>query len=281
MDYLHPDAPAEKPAVVALYSGGVDSYCMSYLVQPDVLLQVNMGGKYGDAEAARLRPPASFTGTVIPLDCKVIGEFEDPVTSIVPGRNAFLALLGAQFGSTLLLASVYEEAHVGGADKDEGWCQAMAGLFDHMFQPQRWLPQGRTVRIKLPVHHLTKAQVVGLTLAAGHEPTSLASNTFSCYSPVRHRMPRHGNPGPWRECGQCGACARKWAAFAVWGVPVGFDRPMAHDGYLAEAHSLLRHPSERQDMRTAQWVADQLDAANGVVREIGEVANYPAPEPVR
>lgn len=277
-EYLHPDAPPDLPDVVALFSGGVDSYCMSYLCQPDVLLSVDMGGRYGQAEAQHIVEPPGLEGRLIRLECKAIGGFEDAVTAIVPGRNAFLAMFGAFLGSTILLASVHEEAHVGGCDKDEGFTKALAGLWDHMLQPQRWLPQGRTVRMLLPVHHLTKAQLVGYTLAAGHPPDLLAHNTFSCYTPIRRRGTNtiEGYGEGWHACGQCGACARKWAAFAVWGVDVGFPKPPALEGYVQEAKALVRSARQRQDARTAQWVLDQLDADTGRVRQLEETRLYPA-----
>lgn len=297
--YLHPDQPPDLDAVVALYSGGVDSYCMSYLCQPDVLLNVNMGGRYGDCETSKMVPPDGFAGLTVKLECKAIGQQEDAVTSIIPGRNAFLALFGSWYGSTLLLASIFEEAHVGGADKDEGFAAALAGLFDHMLQPQRWLPQGRTVRLLLPVHHLTKAQLVGRALLAGHDPQALAANTFSCYQPVsRPTLTEHfegtdhgGIVHTWLECGECGACARKWAAFAVWGVDVGFSRPAAVREYMEEAKRLYaagltwpdwKHEAHRvKAERTGQWVADQMDAWSGVVRPVEHAERYPMWERVR
>lgn len=271
---------------MALYSGGVDSYCMSYLCKPDVLLSVNMGGRYGDAEAEAMKVPPNFGGYQARLACPVIGEREDKTTSIVPGRNAFLALFGSWYGSTLLLASVYEEAHVGGADKDEGFAAALAGLFDHMYQPQRWLPQGRTVRLELPVHNLTKAQLVGLTIAAGHSPELLAANTFSCYTPVVTKFGVYGDshrePEGWGACGQCSACARKWAAFSVWGVDVGFPRPDALQAYVQEAKRLhnpvpSQHVNDevrKHSQRTEQWVSDQMHAWYGHVRDLREVRSY-------
>lgn len=284
--YLNPDQPSDLNDVVALYSGGVDSYCMAYLCQPDVLLQVNMGGKYGDAEVERMRQPEGFAGRVVRIDCKAIGQQEDSVTAIIPGRNAFLALFGSWYGSTLLLASIYEEAHVGGADKDEGFAAALAQLFDHMLQPQRWLPQGRKVRLLLPVHGLTKAELVGRVLQQGHNPQRLAANTFTCYQPqdrgIHWRLPDGTQPPRWRECGECGACARKWAAFAVWGVDVGFPRPAAMWGYYEEARAIEQeHDGRPMFPPTARWVRDQFDAWHGVTRPVDEAATYPMWERVR
>ena len=273
--YLHPDAPETKDDVVALYSGGVDSYCMSYLTKPDTLLCVNMGGRYGDVEAANLHTPPELEHSVVLLECKAIGGFEDPTTSIIPGRNAFLALFGAQFGSTLLLASVYEEAHVGGADKDEGFAWALGQLFDHMFAPQRWLPDGRQVRLRLPVHQLTKTQLVGRTLLAGHSRHDFAERTFSCYEPVPDW------PSGYKACGQCGACARRWAAFVVWGIEVEFGRPAAVDGYVAEARKLLETPSTNMNRQTWNWIHDWLDAENGMLRPVEQAMDYPMWERVR
>ncbi len=63
---------------VALYSGGVDSYCMSCICDPDVLLNVMMGGRYGALERARLRTPPGMEGRLVAIDMPALGTWELP-----------------------------------------------------------------------------------------------------------------------------------------------------------------------------------------------------------
>lgn len=235
------------PNSVALYSGGVDSYCMAYLHSPDVLLHVQMGGRYGPAETHNLRTPPGMEERLRTVQAPAIGNYELPDSKVIPGRNAMLALYGLQYGDNILMGSVAAST---GNDKDQQFCDLFNQMADHMLAPQRWLPDGRKVRLRIPLAHITKARVVGAVLATGHDPNLLARNTFSCYTPDGDRA-----------CGKCPPCGRKWAAFTVWGVSVGFDGRPALAPYIAEIESgNTRH-------RTPQSIQDTLDAWNGVVRK--------------
>ncbi|WP_306358779.1 MULTISPECIES: 7-cyano-7-deazaguanine synthase [unclassified Nocardia] len=233
---------------VALYSGGVDSYCMTHLYQPDVLLNVSMGGRYGHTETQRLcLPPGYEPAQLRSVNAFAVGRYEDPDSKIIPGRNAMLGLYALQYGDNILMGSV---AGSTGNDKDQEFADRFNHLCDHMFAPQRWLPDGRRVRMILPVKDVTKTQLVGAVLATGHDPELLARNTFSCYEPDRHDLP----------CGKCPACGRKWAAFTVWGVPVGFDGREAFRPYWDEVCD------GRADHRGDQFRLDVVDAWHGHIR---------------
>ncbi len=231
---------------VALYSGGVDSYCMSCICDPDVLLNVMMGGRYGALERARLRTPPGMEGRLVAIDMPALGTWELPGSMVIPGRNAMLALAGANYGDVILMASVDSST---GNDKDPEFCNRMNNLFDHIFAPQRWLAYGRAVRLDVPVYHLTKTELVGAAIASGHPAQEIADNTFSCYQPV--------GDGP---CGVCAPCGRKWAALSVYGADVGFDGREAIRPYLEELAQ--GNPAGRSE----RFQRDIIDAWNGVRR---------------
>jgi 7-cyano-7-deazaguanine synthase in queuosine biosynthesis len=236
---------------VALYSGGVDSYCMSCICDPDVLLNVMMGGRYGESERRHLRTPPGQEDRLVEVDMPALGGWELPGSMVIPGRNAMLALAGANYGNLILMASVDSST---GNDKDPEFCERMNHLFDHIFAPQRWLPTGCAVRLDVPVYHLTKTELVGAAVATGHPAQEIADNTFSCYQPDRDRA-----------CGVCPPCGRKWAALSVFGADVGFDGREAIRPYLEElAHG---NPAGRSE----KFQQDMIDAWNGVRR---------VPEPV-
>jgi 7-cyano-7-deazaguanine synthase in queuosine biosynthesis len=233
---------------VALYSGGIDSYCMSCLTDPDVLLYVLMGGRYGYLEHHVLRTPPGMERRLKMVDMSGIGDWELPGSLVIPGRNAMLALIGANYGDVILMASVDSST---GNDKDPEFCQRMNRLFEHMFAPQRWLPCGRVVILDVPVFHLTKTELVGAAIASGHPAQEIADNTFSCYEPRRGRV-----------CGKCPPCGRKWACLSVYGADVGYN-----------GREALRHYVEEQEMgnpanRSPRFIRDLMDAWEGRRREV-------------
>lgn len=239
---------------VALYSGGVDSYCMAYLCEPEILLHVLMAGRYGLQERTALETPPGMEPRLECVDLSDLGLFELANSKVIPGRNAALALVASNYSDEILMGSVDSST---GHDKDEGFAARMNGLFDWMYQPARWLPEGRKVRLRLPLYGLTKTQLVGQVLARGHDGQELADRTFSCYE-----------PSGVHPCGRCPPCGRKWMAFSVYGIEVGYRGRMAIEHYYREWRS------GRGFQRSAQFTQDMLDAWNGTPRPL------PAVEPI-
>jgi 7-cyano-7-deazaguanine synthase len=199
---------------VLLYSGGLDSYLCTVLHRPDLLLYVDMGTDYGNVEASRVRIPPGFENrfTLTQLD---LARWEYP-NRIIPARNAHLALVAAQYGDVIWLGATAGDRT---ADKDDGFAARMNDLFAHLYQPQWWLPDGRTVTVELPVKKFTKRALVRAYLDSGYLPEDLTSGTFSCYTP---RGAEH--------CGECKPCVRRWVALAACGVDPGYDsRPWVAD----------------------------------------------------
>lgn len=215
---------------VALYSGGVDSFCMATLHDPDVLLHVSLGGRYGNEEAATLRTPPGMEDRLVRTSLD-LGQWELPENFIIPARNAILVLAAVNYGDTILLGSVAKSR---GADKDEEFARRMNHLMEHLFSPQDiWIPEGRHVTVELPVYHLTKTELVAATLAAGVTANEIRDGTFSCYTPT----PSGG------ECGECKPCGRKWAALAANGIQPLVDAREAFRPYYDEV--LAGDPNNR------------------------------------
>jgi hypothetical protein len=225
---------------------------MSCLCDPDILLYVLMGGRYGDLELSELRTPPGMEDRLTVVPMPTIGMWELPGSLVIPGRNAMLALAACNYGEVILMASVDSST---GNDKDPEFCARMNHLFEHMFAPQRWLPCGKVVALDVPVFHLTKTELVGVTIAHGHPAQEIADNTFSCYQPVRHKV-----------CGRCPPCGRKWAALSVYGADVGYDGRDAIRHYVEE----IKHGNPAQ--RSERFINDTLDAWNGRRREVPAVA---------
>lgn len=236
-------------ASVALYSGGVDSYCMAVLTNPDVLLNVNLGGVYGAEETAHIKTPPGMEDRLECIDLPEIGSrFEMPDSAfILPARNAILALLGAQYGNTIMMGSVAAGGR--GSDKDEGFEHRMTDLLQYIWQAQVWWnPDGRDTRLTRPVAHLTKRQVVAEAIKTGLVTgEQIRDDTFSCYTPTTNGEP----------CHQCEPCGRKWAALAANNIDPGYDGRPALSRYFNE---IEQYWPEVPPGRTPDNTRDLIDA---------------------
>lgn len=239
--------PAEPSAdsSVLLYSGGVDSYCLAHIYQPDRLLYVDMGTAYGKVEIEHLVAPPGMSDRLVhtSLDLGVM----ERANRIIPARNAYLVLLAAGYGDRIMMA--FTAADVIG-DKDERFGVLMTELLGHLWAPQWWVPEGRQVRVELPAKRWTKRQLVGAYLTAGGDAVALARDTISCYAT---------RPGEPVHCGACKACVRKYAAFILNDIDPGYDAGPALRQLVDTIHGggwrADRNPSERQDMLDAAEVA--------------------------
>lgn len=236
------EAPG-RGGTVLLYSGGLDSYAAAVLLGPDVLLHVDTGTRYGQAEIDRLTTPPGMEGRLQRTSLTGLARYERPDDLILPGRNAHLVLLAAQHGDTVWMAATAGDRV---RDKDTGFAYRMNWLLEYLYQPQWWLPEGRTVQLALPVKHLTKRELVAAYLTTGADPALLASHTFSCYQP---------SPGG-QPCAACKPCIRKWAALVVHGIDPGFNARPGLAAYVAQVRDGTwdRGPQEGTDVMDA-WEA--------------------------
>ena len=112
---------------VLLYSGGMDSLMIDFLLEPDVLLNISMNSNYDKRE----RESFPKGKEIIYLDDVLnLGQYERD-DAIVPNRNAHLVLLASHYGEHIMLGSVSGDRSF---DKDEKFylpllCQAAAMRF--------------------------------------------------------------------------------------------------------------------------------------------------------
>lgn len=192
-----------------LYSGGLDSYCTAYLMNPDVLLAVDTGTAYGDTELLKMQVPAGMEGRLRHVNLRDLAQWERPGDLILPGRNAHLVLAAAHYGDTIYLGATAGDRVT---DKDDTFAALMNDLFAHLYQPQWWLPGGHTIRVLLPVKHLTKRQIVETYLLAGGDREEVVTRTFSCY-----------HPSDDEPCRTCKPCVRRYVALLLNGLTPDVD----------------------------------------------------------
>lgn len=193
---------------VLLYSGGMDSYAIERIVQPTVLLHVDMGTAYGAIETSRLHIPKKYVGDVVHVSLPLV-QWERP-DAIIPGRNAHLVLAAANYGDTIILGATAGDRVL---DKDPDFVSRMNDLLEHLYSPQWWLPKGREVRLLTPAKFWSKRQLVAEYLNSGGDGKDLAEHSISCYNST--------NETP--HCGQCKPCGRKWVALICNDIDPPYD----------------------------------------------------------
>ena len=176
---------------VLLYSGGMDSLMIDFLLEPDILLNISMNSNYDKRE----RESFPKGKEIIYLDDVLnLGQYERD-DAIVPNRNAHLVLLASHYGEHIMLGSVSGDRSF---DKDEKFYLRMEDLLNHMWQAQHWTEE-RRFTISSPFKDRTKTDLVNEYLTFGGNQLYLLTS-YSCYECDE------------QHCGQCKACFRKWVA---------------------------------------------------------------------
>jgi len=190
---------------VLLYSGGMDSLIIDYLLEPDILLNISMNSTYDERERKSF-PEAVYEESkeIIYLNDVIdLGNYERD-DAIIPNRNAHLVLLASHYGETILLGSVSGDRSF---DKDKIFYDHMETLLNHMWQKQHWTEE-RKFTVSSPFKDRTKTDLVEEYLLSGGSEESLL-HSYSCYE------------GEELHCGHCKACFRKWVALENNGIITG------------------------------------------------------------
>lgn len=182
---------------VLLYSGGMDSWLINKIWKPDVLLYVNLKGRYNKQEMAHL-----------PKECKVIDfdlsqyERED---KIIPLRNLYLVMLATNFlgeeGGEICLGATAGDRVL---DKSYEFADKASDLLTYLYSSQWWNPVAKTVKINLAFKDKTKVDLVKMYQEQGGSVEEVWNDSFSCYEPDEEG----------HICYQCKPCFRK--ASACW-----------------------------------------------------------------
>lgn len=215
---------------ILLYSGGMDSYMMSFLLKPDICLYVDSKSIYAKKELKHLPTPPC--GSLIYKSNIDLKEFERH-DLIVPQRNAYLCLLAAHFGEEIWLGATYGDRS---SDKDTTFVYLMNSLLKHLWQPSHW-NQRKPPIVAIPFKDKTKVEIMHDYIEAGGD-TSVFENLPSCYDEEA------------LHCGKCKACARYWVALILNHQRADFFQNFPGDYFTSEIRSKARSGSyrgERED----------------------------------
>lgn len=192
---------------VLLYSGGMDSWLISRIWNPDLKVYVNMHTRYSEEEIRRIKENEE---DVLIVDFP-LGQWERE-DAIIPLRNLYLAMvicnitgdedveicLGATAGDRVL-------------DKSYFFVEKANDLLNYLYQPQHWIPSGKQVFINISFKELTKTQMIKQFINSGGDIQEAFNRSFSCY-----------NPHEDKECWACKPCFRKYVSFKLNGMK--FDK---------------------------------------------------------
>ena len=175
--------------VVQLYSGGLDSYIISRLINPDVKLYFNYGRKQNELEMKHL--PSDVIIKDLP-----IGEYtQDDGICTIPLRNLIFASLAVNYGDEIIIGGLKSDLHY---DKKPEFAQKATDLFNSVLMKER---EPKEIKISIPFADYTKTDLIVKYLKQGYSVEDLDLHSWSCHTPFNDK-----------PCGKCQACkARKKA----------------------------------------------------------------------
>lgn len=178
---------------VLLYSGGMDSWLIDKLTNPDIKLFINMGTNSCKGEIQKL------PDDVVVVDFPGLAQFERVETDfILPLRNLYLIALATNYGEHIILGANKTDVTL---DKTYEFAQKLQDLLNYMWMPQKWT-SGKKIKVDVSFRDYTKSQLLAEYLKNGGSWEHAYYDTFSCYTP---------NNGV--ECHNCRPCFLKLMAF--------------------------------------------------------------------
>ena len=118
------EAPVGK---VLLYSGGMDSWLINKIWQPDAVVYVDIHGAYSEAEKARLPEGA------IVVDMPFLGEVEME-GGFVPLRNLYFLMIASHFGDDVVLGATSGD---GGVDKSPEFLEKSSEMIGWLWSDKK------------------------------------------------------------------------------------------------------------------------------------------------
>ena len=191
---------------VLLYSNGMDSWLIDKIWKPDIKLYVDMKTRYSEEELKRLPPDVQVFE--FPL-----GQWELD-NAIIPLRNMYLFMVACNLTEfedvEICLGSLkFDRSN----DKQPEFIDKLQAVFDYVYQPQWWLPNGKKVKLNLEFKKYSKPDLVRLFVEQGGDINDVWNCSFSCYDPVDGH-----------ECLACKPCIRKATACLLNGYKMERDK---------------------------------------------------------
>jgi len=185
---------------VLLYSGGVDSWLISKIANPDIKLFFDLDTLSSRAEITRLSKDVIIDKSLIGL-----GKIEKDGNFIVPLRNMFLIARAAEYGEHIILGTNKTDAH---NDKTLEFAEKMEDLLNYYYGPSLdGLCEIKNIKVDFSYKQFSKADLVKIYLENGGTVEEYINESFSCYTPKgsEHLL----------ECHNCKPCFNKMMALFI------------------------------------------------------------------
>lgn len=141
---------------VLLYSGGMDSWLIREIWEPDISIYFDLHTRYSAEEKKRL-----------PEDV-IIEDFNlskwEREDAIIPLRNLYLIGLASNYGNEICIGATAGDRVL---DKSLEFRAKYENLLNYLYQPQHWIPNGRKIRLNFDYKNTTKTELLRLYLNRG------------------------------------------------------------------------------------------------------------------
>lgn len=215
---------------VLLFSGGMDSLMMNFLLMPDILLFCPHGNKYQERELAAIEKLKPFLHGELVFDKSLtLGQLERD-DAIIPARNLYFILVAANYGETIFFGSVYGDRSL---DKSVKFFDKSSNILSLLYSDQHWCEE-HFFQVSAPFKKYTKTELLELYLFQ-KGPVEALFQSYSCYE------------GEEKPCGICKPCFRKWVALVNNNIKIP-------DNYF------------QNDPRTAPWLSEIAPLLDGGYR---------------
>ena len=189
----------------------MDSWLINKIWKPDVLLYVDLNGRYNAEEMKHLPPECK----IVKLDLSAY-ERED---KIIPLRNLYLVMLASNYladeGGEICLGATAGDRVL---DKSYAFAEKASDILSYLYSEQWWNPVAKDVKICLDFKDKTKVDLVNMYVKMGGSVEEVWEKSFSCYEPHEDGT----------VCYSCKPCFRK--AVACWSAGfTGFSKRAMND----------------------------------------------------
>lgn len=223
---------------VLLYSGGMDSWLISKIVNPDIKLFFDLNTASSNAEKQRLS-----SDVVIDKTLRGLGDLERSDGSfILPLRNLYFITRAAEYGDRIILGTNQTDAH---NDKTYEFAQKLEDVLNYYYGPSiDGLSEIKDIVVDFSFKKYSRKDLCRLYLESGGTVEQAINDSFSCYTPVE-------DGEKLLECHNCKACFNKMMGFYVNGV----DFP---EGYLKGFSKYLRSLVESYDDKPHRYYTKEI-----------------------
>lgn len=223
---------------VMLFSGGLDSFCMYKIINPDIIITFDIGTEDNKKELSNINRMIQQDVIdknkikIIKLDLSLF----ELSNKIIPHRNTIMTLLASTYGNQIYIGTTLGDST---RDKDYVFKSQVEGILNYFALDSNKVAHSRyPYSVEMPFKGLTKTQIVRWYLKQGYEPSELLKYSRSCYN------------GHDKECGICRSCVRKMVALILNDIEYTdyFERDPFQDETLLDTRII-----NKMKDRSSEW----------------------------